>query len=333
MTRNFLLVVMSYLLVVLAVSSCGPQVKPNSFDLQAIKATAREGVRRTEAAIPTSTLTPTITETITPVYVPTEIPPDTATPTPSPTGTATQTPTAVPAAKVYMDGDTNCRSGPSSHYDWLGYILKGESAFILGRAEGEDYWLIENLDAEGTCWVWGGYATLQGYYNQVPNAPIPPTKTPTRTATQTRTPAARLYLEEVILCNGQETLVIKVYNSGRVDLRSYRMVIYAEPGRIEIGRHSSNQFSHDDQECSRTVSVLETYKTGYALAPFTPNGYTDFSVDVQACTGPGSLGGCVNDFFGFDLAFLTATPTYTPTFTKTPTPTATFTATPTTPTP
>ena len=326
--RKFYLAAIAYLFIIFILASCGMEQNIQvDLDMQAIEATARDLLRQTEAAIPTVTSSPTITQTITPVYVPTEAPPPTSTLSPTPTTTITLTPTKTPSARVIMAGDTNCRSGPSNHYDWLGYILKGETANIIGQAEGLDYWLIENPDADGTCWVWGGYATVEGNTNEVPDKPIPPTKTPTRTATAPPLPRARLYLEEVITCDGQETLVIRVYNFGRVDLRSYRILIFSAPGRTEISRFSSNQFSHDDLECALTRSKIERYKTGYALAPFDPTGITDFTVDIQVCTGPGSSGGCVYDFFGFDIAFITATPTYTPTFTSTPTMTPTSTST------
>jgi len=324
MDRKIWQVVITYLVTVLVLAACaGQDNSQNILDVQAIEATAKEVIRQTADAIPTATLTPTITQTITPVYPPTEVPPPTTTPTPTITITSTPRPTNPPAASVIMGGDTNCRGGPSSHYDWLGYIFKGETAYVVGKAAGLDYWLIENPDDDGTCWIWGAYATLEGDINNVPNKPIPPTRTPTKTATPTRVPSARLNLDEVILCNGEENIIVQVYNTSRVELRSYRILVYGQPGRVEISRFSSDQFSHDDQECALTINNLDPFRIAYARAPFDPTGYNEFSIDIQVCTD----GGCVNDFLSFDIYLLTATPTYTPTPTRTPTPTATATAT------
>jgi hypothetical protein len=228
-----------------------------------------------------------------------------------------------------MAGDTNCRTGPSKHYDWVNYIYKGDTVNIVGKTQDQDYWLIENPYGGGTCWIWGGYATVEGDASRIPSKPIPSTKTPTRTPTSTSVPRGSLYLEQVITCNGKETLVIRVYNIGTLDLQSYKIKIYEVPGKTLISSEASNQFSHDNLACERTINNLKRYQIGYALAAFEPGSATNFAADVQVCVGPSNEGGCVYDYFGFDIFFLTATPTYTPTPTRTPTPTKTSTPTPT----
>jgi uncharacterized protein YgiM (DUF1202 family) len=333
MARNIWSTLPGCLLLVLIVAACSPQ-SSTEFAVEQIEATAKEVIRLTASALPTQPQVPTLQNSPTSPAIRTAAPTATITGTPTMTGTVTLTPTPTAPARAFIAGDTNCRTGPSNHYDHETVISVGETVNVVGKARDTDYWLVENPDGEGTCWIWGGYATLEGSIDQVRHASIPRTKTPTKTPTSTSAPRAYLYLDEVILCSGQETLVIKVYNSGRVNLRSYRIVIYALPGRIKINTDSSNQFSHDDQECVRSISVLEPYRTGYALATFNPGGAVEFTADVQVCVDAGSRGGCIHDYFDFDIYLLTATPTYTLTPTRTPTPTPTPTNTTTlTPTP
>ncbi len=111
--------------------------------------------------------------TITPV-VPAQI---VSTDTPSATATITFTPTSsIPMLSV--SADTNCRSGPSKNYDYLGALLINETAEIVGKNTATNYWIIKNPDYTGTCWLWGNYATVIGDTSKLAEVPIPPTPTP-----------------------------------------------------------------------------------------------------------------------------------------------------------
>ncbi len=111
-----------------------------------------------------------------PVPSPTPVLPS-LTPTLSPSLTITLTPTLT-APVVHVDVDTNCRKGPGEPYDYLGGLLVGEEATIVGRSADDDYWIIENPDAPGECWIWGFYATVENPTDQLPVYTPPPTPTP-----------------------------------------------------------------------------------------------------------------------------------------------------------
>ncbi|MBC8335747.1 MAG: hypothetical protein ISR59_04395 [Anaerolineales bacterium] len=101
------------------------------------------------------------------------LPPPTAVFTP----TVTLTPTpAIPMVSVSLD--TNCRTGPGKIYDYLGALLVGEKAEIVGKNTTSNYWIIKNPDASGNCWLWGFYATVEGNTSNLPEIAVPPTPTP-----------------------------------------------------------------------------------------------------------------------------------------------------------
>lgn len=110
----------------------------------------------------------------------TELPSSTPFPTDTPTITPTYTPT-VPMARVSVD--TNCRTGPGIIYDRVGGLLVGEEAVVIGKYTIDNYWIINNPDSSGTCWLWGQYATISGNTAGLPEYTPPPTPTPTFTST------------------------------------------------------------------------------------------------------------------------------------------------------
>jgi hypothetical protein len=97
--------------------------------------------------------------------------------TPASTPTITLTPT-LGIATLTVSADTNCRSGPGKEYDNLGALLKDETAEIVGKNTVTNYWIIKNPDRDGTCWLWGRYATVVGDTATVKEVAIPPTPTP-----------------------------------------------------------------------------------------------------------------------------------------------------------
>ncbi len=101
-----------------------------------------------------------------------------ATPTLTPTVTETPTPSEV---QVSVGRDTNCRKGPGTPYDILGGLLVGENSVVVGQWLGGNYWIIQNPDGLGDCWLWGQYATLEGPIDSLPAMTQPPTPTFTPT--------------------------------------------------------------------------------------------------------------------------------------------------------
>jgi hypothetical protein len=109
----------------------------------------------------------------------------------TPTLSITNTPTA-PIVSVSVN--TNCRTGPGTVYDLIGALLVGERAVVVGKYPARNYWIINNPDRSGTCWLWGEYATVLGNTDGLPEYTPPPTPTPsiTPTPTITRTPTISL---------------------------------------------------------------------------------------------------------------------------------------------
>lgn len=102
-------------------------------------------------------------------------------------------PPAIPLVSVSID--TNCRSGPGSNFDYLGALLVGEKAEVVGKYTSTNpaYWIIKR--GALTCWLWGQYATVQGDTNTLPEIASPPSPTPspspTATITQTASPVPK----------------------------------------------------------------------------------------------------------------------------------------------
>jgi hypothetical protein len=95
----------------------------------------------------------------------------------TPTLDITPTPTSCVPNVVALQ-DTNCRIGPGSVYDVVGYLLTGEMAMIDGRLSDNSWWRIVNPDAAGTCWVWS--SPVESFCNpeSVSVLVAPPTPTP-----------------------------------------------------------------------------------------------------------------------------------------------------------
>ncbi len=86
-----------------------------------------------------------------------------------------------PAAGVTVTGQaavtvrvaTNCRTGPGRSYAQVGVLNPGDRAVVVGKNEALDYWIIQNPDGAGTCWLWGYYATVHGNAALIPEVPNP----------------------------------------------------------------------------------------------------------------------------------------------------------------
>jgi hypothetical protein len=111
-------------------------------------------------------------------------PPEIVVNTPEPTATITYTPTITPTFTasvplVSVSVDTNCRFGPAAIYDWLGAILVGEIAEIVGKNYENTHLYIVNPDRPGEfCWITKQYANVEGELLSVPVLTPEPTPTP-----------------------------------------------------------------------------------------------------------------------------------------------------------
>jgi hypothetical protein len=79
---------------------------------------------------------------------------------------------------VSVSVDTNCRTGPGKIYDYIGALIVGETAEVVGQSMDGQYWIIKNPDQPGECWLWGYYATVEGPVAGLPKYTPPPTPTP-----------------------------------------------------------------------------------------------------------------------------------------------------------
>ena len=100
-------------------------------------------------------------------------------------------PTDTPSTpSVTVSSTTNCRTGPSTDYDLLYTLNVGETAEVVGKYSSGNYWVINNPDGGGNCWLWGEYATISGDTDNLPEMIPPPApvakvhpKKPTPTST------------------------------------------------------------------------------------------------------------------------------------------------------
>jgi len=74
--------------------------------------------------------------------------------------------------------DTNCRIGPGIPYDIVTILRIGNTVSVVGKHATTDFWVIDNPSGNGTCWVWGEYATVIGPTKNLPVWEVPPTPTP-----------------------------------------------------------------------------------------------------------------------------------------------------------
>ena len=111
----------------------------------------------------------------------------TATPEFTATPGATATPEFTPTSSIPMvtvSVNTNCRLGPSTVYAIVGALTIGVQAQIVGKNSSvPNYWVINNPNGTGTCWLWGEYATVTGDTSGLQEYAIPPTPTPSPTPT------------------------------------------------------------------------------------------------------------------------------------------------------
>jgi len=156
--------------VILACNVAGGQTPTNAPDFVATITAQALLIPTTQIDQPTPGVI-VITATLAPptqvLFTDTPIPSATITLTPSPSSTT-----------LSVSADTNCRSGPSKDYDYLGALLIGQTAEVVGKNTATGYWIIKNPERAGNCWLWGNYVTVTGDTSKLQEFPIPPTPTP-----------------------------------------------------------------------------------------------------------------------------------------------------------
>lgn len=162
------------LLIVLMTTSCNMPMAKQEISVDEWVATYEEQTRQASidgnrSTGEENTANQDVNETIEP----------TLTPTPTVTLTPTLTLTPTPSKPmVSVSVDTNCRTGPGKIYDWIGALLVGEQAEVVGVSMDGQYWVVKNPDQAGECWLWGNYATVTGSTANLQQYITPPTPTP-----------------------------------------------------------------------------------------------------------------------------------------------------------
>jgi hypothetical protein len=90
-------------------------------------------------------------------------------------------PTVEPSPNVPMISasmDTNCRTGPSTVYEAISYLLVGKTSEVVNKYQNGAWWVIKDPNEPGKrCWVWGTTTNVTGNWQQLPEATVPPTPT------------------------------------------------------------------------------------------------------------------------------------------------------------
>lgn len=304
--------ILIFILILLFLVGCAPQSQ-TGLPAVDLNATAEEIVRQTQSVPPTvppiNTLTP----------VPTVI---RNTPTPTPTSTAIVTPTptytATPIAVVHMTGDTNCRQGPSTHYGFVTLLQAGQTADIVGKDKTGDYWVVNNPNGEGTCWIWNAFATATGSLDRISVKNAPPTLAPTREPTSTPRLLASVRYYRMITCDETTAIVIRIYNYSRREFDSWRAQVFESPDRTFQVEVASDQFAHTYDTCKETLNIIEYRNTGYAIIPFDATAASRFLIEFDVCAYEGRDRDCLFNGIYVNSPYFTPTPTPTLTPTNTP---------------
>ncbi len=224
--------------------------------------------------------------------------------TPKPSLTPSLTPTLAPAAPmVSVSMDTNCRTGPGKVYDMTGSLLVGQSAEIVGREAGNQYWVIRDPKNPGNiCWLWGYYATVTGDTSKLPVITPPPTPTPA--FTDTPTTAFSVSYIDVIHCGASYAFRFNVQNTGGTTLESIRMVITDNTAAATF-THILNSFrSYGGCGVESNQQELLSGEGGHVanILPgelgYNPAGHS-ITATITVCTQNGLGGTCISQTLNF----------------------------------
>ena len=182
---------------------------------------------RQASASPPATIpgTPGGSATVTP-------PPPTGTPTLKPTSTPEPSPTPTPVPQISVSENVHCRSGPAVEYPSLGVLKVGEVAEVIGRSPEPGFWFVTGAELpKGGCWLWGGYAQVQGQVEPLPVFTPPPSPTPAAGFT--------VYLRSFESCGDTHYAVFAVKNVGGTRFWS---------GYVEVQDSATRRTLHESTE-------------------------------------------------------------------------------------
>jgi hypothetical protein len=126
--------------------------------------------------------------------------------------------------KVTVSVATNCRTGPGGSFEIIGSMLEGMSAEVVGTYMNGSFWIIENPDAPGTCWLWGEYATVSGDTSGLPEMEAPPEPTGTTVPAANLVPGNLLLSPATPTCNVNFMVSVTITNNGTLATSSSGVV-------------------------------------------------------------------------------------------------------------
>ena len=80
---------------------------------------------------------------------------------------------------LYINDNTQCRTGTSSNFQAVAALSRGSTVELIGKDTSQSAWLIRAPDSAGTCWVSAGDGSPSGDYENLPEVtPQPSTQKP-----------------------------------------------------------------------------------------------------------------------------------------------------------
>ena len=215
---------LTFLLVVLLFSACGP------------RNASVEPPRSTNTPVPTFTSTPagsTVSETTGESDTQIQVPP-TDTPVPSTPIPPTATPTPRPMIKI--NNDMNVRQGPGTNFPIIGTASPGQQHPITGKNPAGDWWEINYNDQAG--WVYGPLVTATNaeHVRLAAQPTSTPRPRPTQTPRVTSTPISSRRSASVQSLSDWKTkygaMSVPVYNIDKENINLFRGKYIVITGRI-----------------------------------------------------------------------------------------------------
>lgn len=201
-------------------SACALPGSQQQFKQELVKTAVADSLVGTHAAGTLTAIIPTVTSTPPP---PTPAPPSA---TPTKTSLPNVTPTLA-GVWLTLPGESDCRSGPHWAYPSLAVIKAGQLVEIMALDPLEEYYYIRDPgNFSQFCWIARPSARVTGNLSRLPI--ITSTAPAAAYATTTGTPAALDFsarFEGVINCKENYGIVLHVNNTGKLILRSIRVVL------------------------------------------------------------------------------------------------------------
>jgi hypothetical protein len=119
----------------------------------------------------------------------------------------------------------NCRFGPATVYDVIGYVILGETSTIVGRNNESTWVQIENLDRAGTCWVALSGGTIAGDLSTATVIAAPPTPTPKPVPADNQPPSVQVSHSEGATCG---TVIYSATASDNVGVAKIKIYVNGE---------------------------------------------------------------------------------------------------------